>query len=292
MNSTQAVIYQVTPLTDGDCFFIEDKRKKILNSPIHTHKEYELNFVSQASGAKRIVGDSIEMIGDYDLVLITSKDLEHGWEQNHCTSNQIREITIQFSPELFSANFFEKNQFDSIQRMFNTAQKGLSFPMQAIMKIYSLLDSLSSEKQDFYSVVKFLTLLQELSKFNDEAQTLSSLSFARIDAHADSRRVQRVLKYINTHYKDEIQLNQLANLAGMTPVAFSRFFKIRTGKNPSDYIIDTRLGHASRSLVDSTMSICEICYESGFNNISNFNRIFKKKKNCSPKEFRENFHQK
>ncbi|GHT07652.1 AraC family transcriptional regulator [Bacteroidia bacterium] len=292
MNSKHAVIYQVTPLTDKDCFYIEDKRKKPLNSPIHTHKEYELNFVSQASGAKRIVGDSIETIGDYDLVLITGKNLEHAWEQGHCTSNQIREITIQFSPELFCSNFLKINPFESIQKMLREAQKGLSFPMQAIMKIYPLLDSLSSEKQDFYSVVKFLTLLQELSKFSDEAKPLSSLSFAGVDAQADSRRVQRVLKYINDHYKNEIQLNQLADLAGMTPVAFSRFFKIRTGKNPFDYIIDTRLGYATRLLVDSTMSICEICYESGFNNISYFNRIFKKKKKCPPKEFRENFHKK
>lgn len=78
-------------------------------------------------------------------------------------------------------------------------------------------------------------------------------------------------------------------MVGMTEVSFSRFFKLRTGKNLSDYIIDLRLGHATRLLVDSTMAIAEICYECGFNNLSNFNRIFKKKKNCSPKEFRDNY---
>ncbi len=86
--------------------------------------------------------------------------------------------------------------------------------------------------------------------------------------------------------------NQLADMVGMTPVSFSRFFKLRTGKNLSDYIIDIRLGFAARLLVDSTMSIAEICYECGFNNLSNFNRIFKKKKECSPKEFRENYRKK
>jgi AraC-type DNA-binding domain-containing proteins len=73
----------------------------------------------------------------------------------------------------------------------------------------------------------------------------------------------------------------------MSPVSFSRFFKLRTGKNLSDYIIDIRLGHAARLLVDSTDTISEICYECGFNNISNFNRIFKKKKSMTPKEFRQ-----
>ena len=81
-------------------------------------------------------------------------------------------------------------------------------------------------------------------------------------------------------------------MAGMSPVAFSRFFKMRTGKSLSDYIIDVRLGYASSCLIDTNQSIADICFECGFNNLSNFNRIFKKKKNCSPKEFRENFRRK
>ena len=72
-------------------------------------------------------------------------------------------------------------------------------------------------------------------------------------------------------------------MVGMTEVSFSRFFKLRTGKNLSDYIIDLRLGYATRLLVDSTMAVAEICYECGFNNLSNFNRIFKKKKDVPPK---------
>jgi len=155
-----------------------------------------------------------------------------------------------------------------------------------------LLDTLASEKQGFYAVIKFMTILYELSLFEEEARTLSSSSFAKIDIHSDSRRVQKVQEYINSHYQEEIRLGQLAAMVGMTDVSFSRFFKLRTGKNLSDYIIDIRLGFASRLLVDSTMSIAEICYECGFNNLSNFNRIFKKKKACSPKEFRENYRKK
>jgi AraC-like DNA-binding protein len=98
-----------------------------------------------------------------------------------------------------------------------------------------------------------------------------------------------VREYIDQHYKEEIRLAQLADIAGMTPVSFSRFFKVRTGRSLTDYIIDIRLGYAARLLVDSTMSIAEICYDCGFNNLSNFNRIFKKKKRCAPKEFRADF---
>ena len=180
------------------------------------------------------------------------------------------------------------NQFDSIRRMFIKAQKGLVFPRRAILRNYTVLEELVREKQGFYSVIKFLSLLYELSLY-DDARVLSSTSFARIEATSDSRRVQKVQNYISENYREDLSLNHLADLIGMTPVAFSRFFKVRTGKNLSDYIINIRLGYASRKLIETTDSIAEICDACGFNNLSNFNRLFKKKKLCTPKEFRENY---
>ena len=81
-------------------------------------------------------------------------------------------------------------------------------------------------------------------------------------------------------------------MVGMTPVSFSRFFRLRTGKTLSDFIIDIRLGYATRMLIDTAKTVAEVCYDCGFNNISNFNRMFKRKKGCSPKEFRENYQKK
>jgi AraC-like DNA-binding protein len=286
--SETKVINEITPLSDEDCFYIADRRKTKFTYPIHHHLEYELNFCERATGVKRTVGDSSEVIGDYDLVLITGSDLEHVWEQHQCTSQDVREITIQFAQDLFFKSFIVKTQFDSIRNMLEKAQNGLSFPLSAIMKIYPLIDSLSSEI-GFYAVVKFLTILYELSLFLDTAKVLSSSSFAKLAPFSDSRRVQKVENYINSNYKQEIRLNHLAEIAGMTPVAFSRFFKLRTGMTLMNYIIEIRLGYAARMLVDSTTSIQEICYGCGFNNLSNFNRIFKKKKSCSPKEFRNKY---
>ena len=232
MNALQSnIIREITPLSDKDCFYIAERYKTEFTYPIHNHAEFELNFTEKAAGVRRIVGDSAEVISDYDLVLITGKDLEHVWEQHDCHSKEIREITIQFSSDLFFKSFINKNQFDSIRDMLEKAQKGLCFPMSAILKIYPLLDTLASEKQGFYAVIKFLTILYELSLFNEEARTLSSSSFAKIGIHSDSRRVQKVQEYINAHYQEEIRLNQLADMVGMTPVSFSRFFKLRTGKN-------------------------------------------------------------
>lgn len=282
------IIREITPLSDKDCFYIADRYKKEFTYPIHTHMEYELNFTINAAGVRRIVGDDVEIIGDYDLVLITSEDLEHVWEQHECKSEEIREITIQFSSDLFFESFIKKNQFHSIAKMLEAAKKGLSFPMSTIMKVYSKLDSLSSEKDGFFATIKFLTVLYEISLCK-EAKTLSTSSFAKVEIHSDSRRVQKIQEYINTHYKEEIRLETLANMIGMTPVSFSRFFKLRTGRTLSDYIIDIRLGSATRMLVDSTMSISEICFDCGFNNLSNFNRLFKKRKGYSPKKFREDY---
>lgn len=286
----EELIHEITPLSDKDCYYIVDRHKKEFTFPIHSHKEFELNFVEHASGVKRIVGDSIETISDYDMVLITSPELEHVWEQGECSSDDIREITIQFSPA-FMSGLISTNQFDSIHSMFEKAKYGLCFPMEAIMKTYSILDKLP-ELKGFHAVMQFFYLLYELSLYTEKSRTLSTSSFAKIEVQSDSRRVQKVQNYINKHYQDEIRLGVLAEMVGKTDVSFSRFFKLRTGKSLSDYVIDIRLGYAIRMLVDSTKSISEICYECGFNNLSNFNRIFKKKKNCSPKELRDNYKKK
>jgi AraC-like DNA-binding protein len=273
-----------------DVLYIAERRKKEFTYPIHNHKVFELNFVEHAPGVRRIVGDSNEVIGDYDLVLITSPDLEHVWEQNDCISEDIHEITVHFEFDFSDVNsIFARKPFTSVRKMMNEARKGLCFPMEAIMKVYQLLNTLSSESDGYYAFMKFLTILYELSRC-DGARTLATSSYAKVEVASDSRRVLKVKDYISKNYMNEIRLNDVASLAGMSPSAFSRFFKLHTGRNLSDYIIDMRLGYASRMLVDSTHSIAEIGYGCGFNNLSNFNRIFKKKKGCSPSEFRENYH--
>ncbi|MDO4215758.1 MAG: AraC family transcriptional regulator [Bacteroidales bacterium] len=290
-NANSIVIHEITPLSAGDSFYIADRHKKEFTYPIHTHEEFELNFLANASGARRIVGDSSETIGDLDLFLITGKDLEHAIVQEKCNSEDIHEITIQFKWDFSDKAFFGKNQFGSIQRMMKEAEKGLCFPQITILKVYNILDSLAEEKNGFYSVIKFLTILYELSICTG-ARTLSSSSFAKTAANTESRRVNKVSKYVNEHYAEEIRLNDLAELVNMSRTSFSRFFKLRTGKSLTDYITDIRVGHATRLLVDTTTTIAEIAYGCGFNNLSNFNRILKKKKKCSPKEFREQYRKK
>ncbi len=94
---------------------------------------------------------------------------------------------------------------------------------------------------------------------------------------------------MNQSFHKPITLTEVSKLANMTDVSFSRFFKARTGITFMDSLLEMRLGHASRLLIDTTQSVAEVAYNCGFNNISNFNRLFKKKKGCTPKEFRENY---
>ena len=285
----KGVLREITPLGEHDFMYVADRHKKEFDYPIHCHEIMELNFVENAAGARRVVGDSSEVIGDYDLALITSSDLEHVWEQHECKSDDIHEVTVQFFIHFEDEHsFFHTNPYRSIYQMMKRAKRGLAFPMPAIMAVYQRLVKLATMDDKFYMAQELFSILYELSKF-DEAYELASSSFAKVEISSDSRRVLKVKEYINTHINDELRLEQLADLIGMTPTAFSRYFKLRTGKSLSDYIIDIRLGMVARCLVDTTDSISEICWTCGFNNLSNFNRLFLKRKGCNPTEFREKY---
>ncbi len=286
------VLREISPLMQNDFMYVADRRKHEFTYPIHKHEVFELNFVEHAAGVVRIVGDSTETITDYDLVLITSPDLEHVWTQGSCQSADIREITVQFYFDFMSEDsLFNRNSLLSIKNMFEKARKGLAFPLSVIMQIYPRLNRLSSQKDSFYAMIELLTILYEMSQSNDMRE-LASSTFAKVDVDSDSRRILKVKDYISKHITEEIRLTELSDLIGMSPSAFSRFFKLSTGKTLSEYTVSIRLGMAARMLVDTTDSISEICYCCGFNTLSNFNRLFRKYKGCSPSEFRDKYHKK
>ena len=288
-NMETKVIHEITPLGVHDFMYVADRHKQVMDYPIHHHDVLELNFVENAAGCRRVVGDSSEVIDDIDLVLITSPDLEHVWEQHECRSGDIHEVTVQFKIDFESENTpWQTNPFKSIYKMMERAKQGLAFSRPAIMTVYHRLTRLSVIEESFVMAQELLYILYELSKF-DDAHELSSSSYAKVNLESESRRVLKVKNFIDQHYKDDIRLEQLADLIGMTPTAFSRYFKHRTGKNLSEYILDIRLGYAARRLVDTTDTVAEICYCCGFNTLSNFNRQFRKRKGCNPTEFREKY---
>ncbi len=282
------VLNEITPITEKDCLFIVERHKTEFNYPLHRHRDFELNFVENAAGAQRVVGDNVETIGDYDLVLIGGENLEHVWKQGACHSPDIREITIQFSADLFSKDLLVKNQFSSIKKMLQRAEYGLSFPLSTVMEVYATLNTIAQEKESFVQFINFLYLIYQLS-LAPNARVLAGSSNAQPDRGQEENRILTVRQYIDDHFTENPTLSELADLVCMTPSAFSRFFKQKTGSSLSNYIIEVKLAYAIRLLVDSTLSVSEICYECGFNNQSNFNRIFKSKKGQTPREFRASF---
>jgi AraC-like DNA-binding protein len=280
------IIREITPLTQNDCFTIFSRVKKEFSFPLHYHEELELNLILNAKGARRIVGDHIENIEDVELVLV-GPNLYHGWFTHQCKSEEIREVTIQWHKDLFDEKLLRRNQLSFVRSMLERSQKGVLFSTDAARTLVPRILSLN-QKNGFDSVLELLSILHDLS-ISRNTRTLSDASFTNEHFTYNSRRIEKAFEYMNNNYDKSITLGEVAKLVNMTDVSFSRFIKKRTGNTFIDSLNEIRLGHASRLLIDTTHSVAEISYNCGFNNISNFNRIFKKKKTCTPKEFRENF---
>ena len=277
---------EITPLTQNDCFTIFARDKKEFTFPLHYHDEFELNFVMNARGAKRIVGDNIEIIDDLELVLV-GPNLYHSWFTHQCKSDSIKEITIQWHKDLFDEKFLCRNQLNFIRAMFDRASRGIVFSKETIVLLAPRLLALN-EKSGFDSVLELMSILHDLS-ISRNTRSLSNATFANEHFSYNSRRIEKAFQYMYSNYDRTVTLGEVAKLVNMTEVSFSRFIKKRTGNTFIDSLNEIRLGHASKKLIDTTHSIAEISYHCGFNNISNFNRIFKKKKGCTPKAFRESF---
>jgi len=278
---------EITPLTQSDCFTIFSRVKSEFDFPLHYHEEFELNFISNAKGARRVVGDHIEEIDDLELVLVGT-NLQHAWFTHHCRNQEIRETTIQFHKDLFDEKLLRRNQLSFIRTMLEKSSRGILFSRETAQQLAPRISELN-QKHGFDSVLELMSVLHDLSTSRN-MRTLSDSSFNNHEQYTyNSRRVERTIEYINQNFDKSITLNEVARLANMSDAAFSRFFKQRTGNTFIDSLTEIRLGHASRMLIDTTQSVAEVAYNCGFNNISNFNRIFKKKKGCTPKDFRESF---
>lgn len=280
---------EVTPLSEADCLYIAERHKCEYDFPLHIHDDYELNFIQNGRGLQRIVGDSIETIDDLELVLIAKSNLEHTWRQADCHAEDIYEITMQFIPGLFPQNLLNKNQFKPIRKLLERSQHGLAFSRDCILRVYGLIQNMLHSHDSFVQLLHFTNLLYVLAQ-DEASRELANSSFAKTDGHFDSRRVQKVVAYMQEHYMEDVTLEAVASLVGMTTNSFSRFFRQRTGEAFSTYLIKLRLGYAVRMLVDTTRTISEIAYQTGFNNMSNFNRLFKKYKKMSPHDFRNAYY--
>ncbi len=280
------ILKEITPLTSSDCFTIFERVKTEFDFPLHYHEEMELNLIINAKGAKRIIGDHMSEIGDMELVLVGS-NLPHVWKTHRCKSKEIQEITIQFHKDLFEEKMLRRNQLKFIREMFEKSSKGILFSKTTSQQVSTRLKKLRT-KNGFDSVMELMSILHDLSTSRN-SQLLSESSFSNIQPSYKSRRIEQVMEYMRENFDKPIELSDVAHIANMTEVSFSRFMKAQLGVGFIDTLLDIRLGHASRLLIDTHQPIAEVAYSCGFNNISNFNRLFKKKKGCTPKAFRDDY---
>lgn len=280
------VFREKSPLAAKDSFILFERTKSSFTFPIHVHDVWELNFVENAAGAMRIVGDSNEIISEKDLVLITNTELKHAWQNGDCRSNDIHEITIQFSPSLFSSPTFQKKQFDSIMKMMTKAEHGLVFGMAEINRILPILRMISTEK-GFYSVMKFFILLYELS-LSEDVRMLSkneSPEYTETDY-----QMKKILDYISKNISNQITIDELAQYMGMSLSTLSRFMKKNTNHNFTDFLQEYRINSVVRELNNNEKEcIMDIASRFGFVSQSYFYKVFKKLKGVTPQEYRENY---
>lgn len=273
------LIREIAPLSKDDFFIIMNHQNAKFDFPVHFHPEYELNLVLNAKG-KRIIGDSIMDFDTPDLVMI-GPNTPHAWTGEN---KNAQVVTIQFHPDFPSDQFLSRKVALPIRELLEQATLGVKFSEQTTHNTIDRIMNLSN-KTGFDTVLEMLSLLYDLAISRNRV-SLSTASYVKQYDNSKSRRIKQVNKYLIDNIQSNIKIGDVAELINMSPSAFSHFFKKRTQRSFTEYLTELRIGAAARLLIDSEKNISEICYECGFNNISNFNRTFKAQKGCTPSEFR------
>lgn len=277
-------IKEIVLLPESDCFNVTTKKLSQMDIPLHFHSEYELNLIENAAGARRIIGHNLDEVIAKELVLI-GPDLQHGWQSHHCRSEDITVTTLHFHANLFGEEFLQRHYLKNFKTLLSNATRAICFSPKTIAEVSPLLQALKT-KSGFESLLLLMRILHILS-MTLPIYVLPNKIKSTPYLHED--RVERVMNYVRQYFSDPISLKQAAGLANMSEVSFSRFFKQRTGKTFVECVNEIRIDHTSRMLANTTNNIAEIAFSAGFNNISNFNRIFKSKKNLTPTQYRQVF---
>ncbi len=276
---------EITPLSQEDSFLVFDRIKEDFDFPVHFHPEYELNFINNGKGVKRIVGDSIEDIEDIELVLV-GPNLHHGWMTHNCENKSIHEITIQFDEHLFSDGLLLRRIMKPIKDMLDRSIHGILFSEKTAKDLSKRIFKVSrSDGMDYF--LEMISILHDLA--NSRNQRLLSTYTVNRDSFENSDKIKTVYEYVQDNFSKKITLSEISEIVNMSNVSFNRFMKKRTGKTFVEYVNDVRIGYAAIWLIEKDNSISEIAFKCGFNNIANFNRVFKKLKNCTPSQFKNEF---
>ncbi len=286
----KAQFLKITPPPDSS-FNLFAQNAPYFAAPWHYHPEYEIVLVLESTG-KRFVGSNISIFKPGDLCMIGAY-LPHYYrneEKYYAKDDSLRarSMVIHFLEDFMGSKFLELPECSSIKNLLEKSKRGLNFGRKTLNKVAPKIEGLQHLMgiNRLMELIQILTILSE----SEDVQELSNSTMS-LQNEVDSARINGVLSYIIQNYQEEINLGDMARLANMSESAFSRYFKKRTRRTFSQFITEIRIEHACKLLVQDKMSISAISVESGFNNLSNFNRQFKMVKQTTPLAYRSSFTQ-
>lgn len=269
-------------------FVVQSDHLPYYPTPWHYHPEYELVLVVKSTG-QRIVGDNIENFSDGDMVLI-GPNLPHVYNNDSQYYEGRKElvaeaIVIHFTEASLGKSFFDLPEMTFIKRLFKKAHRGLKIMGETKEEIAHIMHEMLSTNGPS-RIIGLVTILEKLAA-SSEYRLLSSPGFSPKNNSPGAERITRVHEYIMMNFKKDISLEDVAEIANMVPNSFCRLFKSRTRKTFSTFLNEIRIGYACKLISEDKQSIAEICFSSGFNNLSNFNRQFKRIMQKSPLQYRK-----
>ncbi|PRY87118.1 AraC family transcriptional regulator [Mongoliibacter ruber] len=252
----------------------------------HYHSELELVYILSSTGT-RFIGDSIKPFESGELVLI-GEGLPHMWQNDPVyfekdSKLKAEAITLHFRKDFGGKEFLEMTEMHQIQQLIEMAAQGIVFNKETAEEAKEAMLSIH-QSDGFERMIALLQLLHKLAT-QGEFQLLSTKGFSNPAEKTGDLRIDKVYAYTFNNFRKNITLEEVADVANLNPTAFCRFFKKHTKKNYSKFLNEIRIGYACKLLLEERLNISEVGYESGFNNLSNFNRQFKNMMSLSPSQF-------
>ncbi|WP_375582456.1 AraC family transcriptional regulator [Cyclobacterium xiamenense] len=255
---------------------------------IHSHKNFELNYIVDGWG-NRIVGNTMESFSRGDLVLM-GPDLPHCWEVTGVSNGFSPEcITIHFHEDFFGQKIKRLPELSPILDLFKLAKRGVQFYGREIEEIRCILQKIP-EVNNFRKLIYLLEIFDLLIR-TDNRRLLVNEGFIEDADDTNNLKLKRVYEYILVNFSKKIRLEDVAEHCHLSVSAFCRFFESNTGKSLFNYLKEVRIGYASKLLLDSDLLISDICYQSGYTNLSHFNNQFKQISGVTPSQYRKTFKQ-
>jgi AraC-like DNA-binding protein len=266
--------------------FISRKLPLSSNARIHSHTNFELNYITSGSG-RRIVGDDISGFETGDLVLL-GPNLPHCWEVLDKDKGEDPTcIVTHFSENIVSSDFFKMPELENVVALLTQADRGIRFKIKNDTEIRQILEEMSQcEGLEYY--IGLLKIFYSLLKIEERDKLSNPINHASIFSK-NIEKINKVYEYVFQNIQEGIKLEEASAVLNMAPSSFCRFFKKKTNLTFMEYVKNVRVGIAAKLLAETDKQITHICYESGYNNLANFNHYFKASMGKTPSDYRKNF---